>query len=267
MSSSFYPIAVVMTLVAIGFVAAPMLPARQHASEGYVRTGLLVAIAVILVSTTLYASLGRPEMAGAGLASAAARPDTRASAATSKAPAIASLIPGLEERLTSDPDDGASWLLLAKSYRHLGREAEAADAYARAAALGQSDASFDAGAVSNARPVAGIRGRITVDEQAEAMLSDDDTVFVIARAVNGSPMPLAVLRRQAGELPFDFELTDTSSMISGNPLSRATEVIVSVKVSSSGDALSTIDALSVTTGPVPTVGGESLTLQLSGSKN
>lgn len=39
-----------------------------------------------------------------------------------------------------NPDDGASWLLLAKSYKQLGQIPDAIAAYSRAAALGKTDA-------------------------------------------------------------------------------------------------------------------------------
>ena len=52
---------------------------------------------------------------------------------------VESMVGGLEERLRQQPDDGKGWLLLAKSYRHLGRMDEARDAYKKAEALGNDD--------------------------------------------------------------------------------------------------------------------------------
>lgn len=57
-----------------------------------------------------------------------------------KIASVASLVSGLEERLRQEPDDGKGWLLLAKTYRHLGRMDEAREAYRKAEALGSSDA-------------------------------------------------------------------------------------------------------------------------------
>ena len=56
-----------------------------------------------------------------------------------QAPSVSSLIGGLEHRLGENPDDGRGWLLLAKSYEHLGRYEDARTAFARAAALGVTD--------------------------------------------------------------------------------------------------------------------------------
>jgi cytochrome c-type biogenesis protein CcmH/NrfG len=61
-----------------------------------------------------------------------------------KIASVASLVSGLEERLQKEPDDGKGWLLLAKTYRHLGRMDEAREAYRKADALGNSDATVAA---------------------------------------------------------------------------------------------------------------------------
>jgi cytochrome c-type biogenesis protein CcmH len=52
---------------------------------------------------------------------------------------VAQLVDGLAARLHQDPNDAAGWLLLAKSYRHLGRPSEAGAAYAKAKRLGKTD--------------------------------------------------------------------------------------------------------------------------------
>jgi len=57
---------------------------------------------------------------------------------------VESMLSGLEQRLQQQPDDGKGWLLLAKSYRHLGRMDDARDAYKNAEALGNGDATVAA---------------------------------------------------------------------------------------------------------------------------
>ncbi len=57
---------------------------------------------------------------------------------------VSSLVTGLENRLQEQPDDGKGWLLLAKSYQHLGRLDDAREAYRKADALGHADATVAA---------------------------------------------------------------------------------------------------------------------------
>ena len=52
-------------------------------------------------------------------------------------------------------------------------------------------------------------------------------------------MPLAVLRRSAAELPFDFVLSDENSMVQGGGISSASTVTISARLSKTGDALNT----------------------------
>jgi len=56
---------------------------------------------------------------------------------------VGSLIGGLQARLDENPDDAKGWLLLARSHDHLGDDAAAWTAYARAKELGLTDAGFE----------------------------------------------------------------------------------------------------------------------------
>ncbi|EGJ10250.1 TPR repeat-containing protein, partial [Rubrivivax benzoatilyticus JA2 = ATCC BAA-35] len=63
------------------------------------------------------------------------------------------------------------------------------------------------------------------------------TVFVFARPADGSRMPLAIVKRTAGELPFEFTLDDSQAMTQEMLLSAQKRVIVGVRVSKTGDAM------------------------------
>lgn len=73
-------------------------------------------------------------------------------AASGSVASVATLAKRLAQRLEEQPDDGPGWLLLGRSYEHLGRREKARAAYARAAALGESVPEMrDAGDVPAAR--------------------------------------------------------------------------------------------------------------------
>jgi cytochrome c-type biogenesis protein CcmH len=88
-------------------------------------------------------------------------------------------------------------------------------------------------------PAAGkerISGTVTLGDAIKAQASPDDTVFIIARDANGSPMPLAVVRTKVKELPFKFSLDDSMAMNPQMKLSGAGKVVVVARVSKTGDA-------------------------------
>jgi cytochrome c-type biogenesis protein CcmH len=61
-------------------------------------------------------------------------------------------------------------------------------------------------------------------------------VFVFVRAVEGPRVPLAVIKRQARDLPLRFQLDDSQAMAPELKLSGFSKVIVSARVSKSGSA-------------------------------
>jgi cytochrome c-type biogenesis protein CcmH len=80
--------------------------------------------------------------------------------------------------------------------------------------------------------------RLVVNVQADKSVigkfDPDDVVYVFARALQGPPMPLAVVRRQASELPLTIELDDAQSMMPDRPLSSVREIVVEARVSRHG---------------------------------
>ncbi len=82
-----------------------------------------------------------------------------------------------------------------------------------------------------------IQGTVSLADEIAAKASPEDTVFVFARAANGSRMPLAIVRKQVKDLPFDFTLDDSMAMSAATKLSSVSQVIVSVRVSKTGNAM------------------------------
>ncbi len=92
------------------------------------------------------------------------------------------------------------------------------------------------GAVA-AGKAASVTGTVDLDPSLRAQVKDDDTVFIFARAVNGPPMPLAVLRKQVKDLPISFTLDDSMSMMPNAKLSGYADVVVGARVSKSGNPM------------------------------
>lgn len=81
-----------------------------------------------------------------------------------------------------------------------------------------------------------VSGRVSLSLGLSAKTKPEDTVFVFARAAEGPRMPLAILKRQVKDLPFDFVLDDSTAMSPEMRLSKFKRVIVGARVSAGGDA-------------------------------
>jgi cytochrome c-type biogenesis protein CcmH len=66
---------------------------------------------------------------------------------------------------------------------------------------------------------------------------NSDTLFVYARAMNGSKMPLALVKMTAGDLPTTVTLDDSVSMMPSMTLSSMEQVEVIARISKSGQAI------------------------------
>jgi len=287
------------------------------------RVAAYAALAVPLVAAGVYLAVGNP---------GALSPASRAPQLGAKE--IEAMVQRLADRLDKEPDDVEGWKMLGRSYTVLGRFAEAANAYSKAARRSPRDASLladladalamargqtmkgepeelvlralqlDPGnlkalalagtaayerrdfqgavrywermlplvepgsedertiqsnldearaaagsaagpAASAAKPAAGavkpsaaaaLQGTVRLAPELAAKISPSDTLFVYARAVEGPPMPLAVLRKRAADLPLRFSLDDGMAMSPAMKLSAFPRVVVTARISKSGSA-------------------------------
>ena len=105
-------------------------------------------------------------------------------------------------------------------------------------------------AIGQAADAATLSGKVSVAPHLAAKVKPDDTVFIFARAEQGSRMPLAILSKPFRELPMTFTLDDSSAMASGAKLSSAGTVMVVARVSRSGNASAQSGDLEGMVGPV-----------------
>ena len=122
-------------------------------------------------------------------------------------------------------------------------------AAAPAAAQAQAPATPPSGSGS---AVAGQRvsGQVSLGAELKAQVAPGDTLFVYARAVDGPRMPLAIVKRQAGELPYTFQLDDSMAMAPNFKLSGFPRVVIEARISKSGQATPQSGDLLGQVGPV-----------------
>jgi cytochrome c-type biogenesis protein CcmH len=102
-----------------------------------------------------------------------------------------------------------------------------------------------------------VAGTVTLDPALADRVKPDATLFIFARAAKGPRMPLAILRKHAGDLPVTFSLDASMSMMPGMSLADFPQVVVGARISASGGAIAQSGDLQGLTGPVA-VGSEGL---------
>jgi cytochrome c-type biogenesis protein CcmH len=93
-----------------------------------------------------------------------------------------------------------------------------------------------AGIGASAKPHPGVRGMVSLAPALRKQVKPEDTVFIFARAAEGPPMPLAVLRAKAAELPLAFTLNDAMAMAQGLTVSAHPRVVVTARIAKAGSA-------------------------------
>ena len=243
-----------------------------HAEPARIRPTLQVWVAVVvlvlLASSVTYRWLGparspvSPESAAAGVA----MPEHGADMQT--------VIGNLAAKLRDHPDDAEGWALLGRTYKATQHYAEARDAFRHALEAAPGDAQLEreyatveapvtdspasaadstdaadgnaiASPVSVSVPAASapqqlgparIVVNVALDPRFKDSVRPDDTLFVFAKAAQGPKMPLAIARLTAAQLPASVTLTDAMGMVPGLGLSQFPNVVVSARISKSGNA-------------------------------
>lgn len=79
-----------------------------------------------------------------------------------------------------------------------------------------------------------IRVKVSLADSVREKAAPDDALFIFARAAEGPPMPLAVVRKQVRDLPVEVELNDAMAMRQGLNLSAFERIVIGARVSRSG---------------------------------
>lgn len=90
---------------------------------------------------------------------------------------------------------------------------------------------------STAQNKTSIKVSVKLSSGLSSKVDPQDTVFIFARALKGPPLPLAVVRKHAKELPFSVILDDSMAMQPAFRLSTVKEVKIGANVSKSGNAI------------------------------
>ena len=261
MSGIFWMLTIVMAVIAFAFIAHPFLNSSRRIAAA------LLAIAIPTFAALLYMVFGAPSATSPRVSTMTASAAMNALQSSPRKPrvkSVASMVDGLAERLEKSPDDGKGWLLLARSYKHLGRLDDARDAYAQAMALGERDPDLAAAidGHSLATTSSKIVGQLSLSDRVASIVRPDDTVFIFARSASGSGAPAAVIQLPAKSLPSNFQLDDSKSMVAGIKLSDFEEVYVTARISRSGDATESLQGLETKAGPISITSNETIQLRI-----
>jgi cytochrome c-type biogenesis protein CcmH len=115
-----------------------------------------------------------------------------------------------------------------------GAGAAVAAGQAAAPATGAGGATPQASAAT--APATAISGTVKLAAALQGKASAEDTVFIFARNAEGGGMPLAILRKQVKDLPLAFTLDDSLAMSPAARISGAKQLVVTARVSKSGQA-------------------------------
>jgi len=108
---------------------------------------------------------------------------------------------------------------------------------------------------------AAIGGTVRIAPALASRVAPGDTLFIYARAPQGSRMPVAIVKRAAGAWPAEFRLDDSNAMSPVARLSGLSQVMLEARVSKTGSATAMPGDLRGTVGPVD-VGREGVVLEI-----
>lgn len=132
-------------------------------------------------------------------------------------------------------------------------------------AVARAPEASDDGKVSDggASHAVGIEVNVALAPGTASSLPASTPVFILARAVAGPPMPLAVKRVTLGDLPLTLVLDESLAMSPELTLAKFPEVIVVARIAVSGQPIAQAGDIEAKSAPVPTRAGSRVRLSLN----
>jgi cytochrome c-type biogenesis protein CcmH len=103
---------------------------------------------------------------------------------------------------------------------------------------------------------------VAIDAKLAQQVDPDATLFVFARAASGPPMPLAIQRLKAAQLPLTVTLDESMGMLPNMKLSMFPQVVIGARISKSGNAMPQSGDLQTLSKPVDVHRTEPLALTI-----
>ena len=107
-----------------------------------------------------------------------------------------------------------------------------------------------------------VSGRVVLGPAIQSRIGPEDTVFILARLVDGPRMPVAVLRRRGAEWPLQFRLDQSTATNPNLRLPPSMQLVVVARVSRSGQEVPQAGDLQGHSAPVP-VGSNGLEIEIN----
>ncbi|MFT6098839.1 MAG: cytochrome c-type biogenesis protein CcmH [Arenicella sp.] len=109
----------------------------------------------------------------------------------------------------------------------------------------------------------GLTVTVSLDAEISQLADANDFVFIFARASQGPPAPLAVKRLRVADLPTTVTLSDSDAMVAPMTLSKFEDVVVSARVSKSGQPIAQAGDLQSEVVPTKNTNTETIDLNIS----
>jgi cytochrome c-type biogenesis protein CcmH len=134
------------------------------------------------------------------------------------------------------------------------------------AGAASAEATASQGQTAGVAPATGapaqVSGRVWLAEDLRAKAPAQATLFLFARPVDGSRMPVALLRKKVSDMPLNFSLDDSMSMVPNAGLSKLSTVVVVARVSLRGNVTPAAGDLEGISAPVA-VGSKDIKLEIT----